>query len=101
MPLGPWMLDSVVTIIGDVKNETTGRFVRKPIGTGFLIQVASETWDGHYTYVVTADHVIDGQSPDLVFPVILPSDEIWNALMSDALVARRRLLDSEEPRPLT
>lgn len=70
MPLGSYMMHCVVTIIGDKRNAKTGRMERKPLGTGFCIQVPSETikhaW---YPYVVTANHVIEAQpKPELAFP---------------------------------
>ena len=69
MPLGPYMIHSVVRIIGDQLNKDTEKFERKPMGTGFYVRVPSEAGGGHYTYIVTAHHVIDGQpNPDLVFP---------------------------------
>jgi len=67
MPLGPYMIHSVVRIIGDLRNKH-GKIERKPIGTGFYVRVASDT-GGYYTYIVTAQHVIDGQPHlDLAFP---------------------------------
>ena len=69
MPLGPYMIHSVVRIIGDRRNKQTEKFERKPLGTGFYVRVPSETGDGHYSYIVTAQHVIDGQPHlDLAFP---------------------------------
>lgn len=70
MPLGPYMIHSVVRIIGDWLNPKTGKFERRARGTGFYVRVPSESrpecW---YTYIVTAHHVIDGQpKPELVFP---------------------------------
>jgi hypothetical protein len=69
MPLGPYMIHTVVRIIGDRRDKTTGKFKRRALGTGFYVRVPSEVGDGHYTYIVTAHHVIDGQpNPGLVFP---------------------------------
>jgi hypothetical protein len=70
MPLGFYMLNSVIRIVGDKRDRTTDRFRREPLGSGFLVQVQHEerpeTW---ISYVVTAHHVIDGQpNPELVFP---------------------------------
>jgi hypothetical protein len=70
MPLGPYMLHCVVRIIGDKRNPHNGKLERKPLGTGFCIQVPSESAEGGwYPYIATAHHVIDGQpNPELVFP---------------------------------
>lgn len=69
MPLGPYMMQSVVRIIGDKRNKKTQLYERAPLGTGFYIQVPSEGKDGWYGYLVTAHHVVDGQPKlDLAFP---------------------------------
>ncbi len=70
MPLGPYMIHSVVRIVGDWRNPKTDRFERRALGTGFYVRVPSETRpDCWYTYLVTAHHVIDGQpKPELIFP---------------------------------
>jgi hypothetical protein len=70
MPLGPYMMHSVVRIIGDKRNRKTGALERKALGTGFYVRIPSETHaEAWYGYVVTAHHVIDGQpNVDLVFP---------------------------------
>lgn len=70
MPLGPYMINTVVRIIGDREQDrSTGKWIRGPIGTAFYVRVNSEAGDGHYSYIVTAHHVIDPQpKPELVFP---------------------------------
>jgi hypothetical protein len=70
MPLGPYMIHTVVRIIGDWRNPKTGRFERRALGTGFYVRVPSEAHpECWHTYIVTAHHVIDGQPKlDLVFP---------------------------------
>jgi hypothetical protein len=64
------MLHSAVRIIGDVENPGTGKWERRAVGTGFYVRVESEAQkDAYYTYIVTANHVVDGQqAPGLVFP---------------------------------
>lgn len=61
----------VVRIIGDVeRKDGEARWRRGHVGTGFCIRVgSSEHPTGWQGYVVTAHHVVDGQSRlDLVFP---------------------------------
>jgi len=69
VPLYPYMLHCVVRVIGDKRNPKTGRMERKPLGTAFCVQVASESIEGaSYPYIVTAHHVIEGQpKPELAF----------------------------------
>jgi hypothetical protein len=63
------MLQSVVSVIGDKRDPRTDKMKREPLGTAFIIQVASESIENAwYPYIVTAHHVIDGQpNPDLAF----------------------------------
>jgi hypothetical protein len=69
MPLGPYMIHTVVRIIGDWRDPKTSKLARRVCGTGFYVRVPSEAGDGHYSYIVTAHHVVDGQpNLDLVFP---------------------------------
>jgi hypothetical protein len=70
MPLGPYMLYTVVRVVGDKLNKRTNLYERKPIGTAFYVQVPSKSIeDGWYGYVVTAQHVVEGQpKPELAFP---------------------------------
>jgi hypothetical protein len=63
MPLGPYMIHCAVRLIGDRRNESDGRLERVPIGTGFCVRVASAMIpNAHYGYLLTAHHVIEGQS---------------------------------------
>jgi len=69
MSLGPYMINTVVRVMGERKHPKTGKRTHGPIGTGFYVRVPSERGDGHFSYVVTAHHVIDDQAkPELVFP---------------------------------
>jgi hypothetical protein len=80
MPLGPYMIHTVVRIIGDWRDPSTGMFTRRARGTGFYVRVPSEVGDGHYTYVVTAHHVIDGQPKlDLIFPDPYNPGQVYSA----------------------
>jgi trypsin-like peptidase len=63
MPLDLHMMNASVRIIGDVPDRTKIGHHRGAIGTGFMIAVPSEynpAW--RYGYVVTAHHVLDGQT---------------------------------------
>jgi hypothetical protein len=63
MPLDLNMMSASVRIIGDVPDRTLIGHHRGPIGTGFLMAVPSETDPAtSFGYVVTAHHVLDGQS---------------------------------------
>src|SRR2546426_179594 len=63
MPLDFQMMNASVRIIGDVPDRTTIGYHRGPIGTGFLVAVPSEADPAsRYGYVVTAHHVLDGQT---------------------------------------
>lgn len=70
MPLGPYMLHCVVRLFGERRDPQTGKTAGGPLGTGFCIQVPSESVEGGwYPYVVTAHHVIDAQTKVwLAFP---------------------------------
>jgi hypothetical protein len=58
MPLDPDVLHATVAIIGDARDRG-GAKVRGPIGSGFLVQVPSETYpERSWGYMVTAGHVV-------------------------------------------
>ncbi len=82
MPLGGYMMNTAVRIIGDRPSVATGRMERKALGTGFFVRVPSEAHgDRFYGYLITAHHVIEGQSnielaiadphhPGALFPLV-------------------------------
>ena len=85
MPLGPYMMWSAARIIGDLrivdpKTKDVVGTRRGPIGTGFFVRVPSEADDSlGYTYLVTAHHVIVGETNIEV--------EVANPFMEGALHA--------------
>jgi Trypsin-like peptidase domain len=85
MPLGPYMIHSVVRIVGDKQNKKTGAWERKPLGTGFHVRVPSDSVpDRWYGYVLTAHHVIDGQPrPDLLFPDPYDPGQLYPAVATE------------------
>lgn len=63
MPLDFYAMNCAVRMIGDVPARGAKLDVRGVIGTGFFIKVASETVpDVTHTYLLTANHVIEGQA---------------------------------------
>jgi hypothetical protein len=87
MPLGAYMLTSVVRIVGDVEYRVQGKakWTRGHLGTGFCVRVADEThptgWQG---YVVTAHHVVDAQpKPELVFPNTTHPGQLYPPVATD------------------
>jgi hypothetical protein len=63
MPLDLNMMNASVRIVGDVPDKSLIGYHRGPVGTGFMVAVASEADPAiRYGYVVTAHHVLDGQS---------------------------------------
>src|SRR5436190_21853428 len=61
MPLDLQSLNCAARIVGDF--PTRDGLVRGTIGTGFLLSVHSETHENfRFPYLVTAHHVIDGQT---------------------------------------
>jgi hypothetical protein len=79
MPLDLDAIYCAARIVGDVRNPRTHLSVRGVCGTGFFLTVPSETLLGvRHTYLLTANHVIEGQAnvevevPDAVTGVLLP-----------------------------
>lgn len=63
VPLDKSVLDVVVRIVGDIPADNLLGRTRGTIGTGFVLAVPSETIRGQrWYYVLTAHHVIDGES---------------------------------------
>lgn len=73
MPLDPSMINCAALIIGDFPHDEGAVFGegRNAIGTGFFVTVRSERLEGvRYGYVITARHVLDGESKLEVAPSI-------------------------------
>src|SRR4051794_11106013 len=67
MPLELSMMNASVRIIGDVPDKSPVGHHRGAIGTGFMISILSEYDPSYrYGYVVTAHHVLDGQTPSRI-----------------------------------
>ena len=87
MPLGTYMLSCVVRIVGDVEYTHQGesRWRRGHLGTGFCLRVEPEEhptgWQG---YVLTANHVVDGQpNPELVFPDLSAPGQLYPPITTE------------------
>jgi len=79
------MIHSVVRIIGDVRNKSTGTLERRSLGTGFCIGVRSESVENRsYAYIVTAQHVVEGQpNPELLFPDPLAPGKLYQPVPTE------------------
>lgn len=63
MPLQNDMMNASVRVVGDIPDKTVVGYHRGPIGTGFLVAIESEADPSTaYSYVVTAHHILGGQS---------------------------------------